>query len=64
MESDRPVGDPFWDAVHRRHPDVDLVLLAPGRPGDATPAPPSAEDAAVDAAEPAVVDAALAAASD
>lgn len=27
--------DPFWEAVHRRHPDVDLVLLRPEAPAAA-----------------------------
>ncbi len=27
-----PVGDPFFDALRRRHPDVDVVLLPPSAP--------------------------------
>ena len=34
---DRPVGDPFFAAVRRRHPDVDIVLLPP-EPRPAGPA--------------------------
>jgi hypothetical protein len=30
--SSTQVGDPFFDAVRRRHPDVDLVLLPPEQP--------------------------------
>ncbi|MCD4535878.1 hypothetical protein LRP67_17460 [Nocardioides sp. cx-169] len=33
-----PTGDPFFDALRRRHPDVDVVLLPPESP----PAPPGA----------------------
>jgi hypothetical protein len=31
-----PLGDPFFDAVRRRHPDVDIVVLPPAPP----PVPP------------------------
>lgn len=24
-----PAGDPFWDVVHRRHPDIDIIVLPP-----------------------------------
>lgn len=34
-----PTGDPFFDAVRRRHPDVDLVVLPPELPS--VPAPPA-----------------------
>jgi hypothetical protein len=26
------INDPFWSVVHRRHPDLDIVLLPPARP--------------------------------
>lgn len=32
--------DPFWSAVRRRHPDVDLVLLARDRPDHPDHSPP------------------------
>jgi hypothetical protein len=38
-----PLGDPFFDVVHRRHPDIDLVLLPPEGP----PAPAVVEPAVV-----------------
>lgn len=35
-----PVGDPFFDVLRRRHPDVDVVLLPPvGPPGVPEPVP-------------------------
>ncbi|QIK65024.1 hypothetical protein G7072_00555 [Nocardioides sp. HDW12B] len=33
-----PTGDPFWDTLLRRHPDLELVLLPPEQPE-----PPAAE---------------------
>ena len=30
-----PIGDPFLDTVHRRHPDVDIVVLPDPRGADA-----------------------------
>ena len=46
--------DPFWSAVRRRHPDVDIVLLPPDTPDHAAPrgqaSGPDAVRAAVDAA--------------
>lgn len=24
-----PPGDPFWDVVHQRHPDIDIIILPP-----------------------------------
>ncbi|MCW2853757.1 MAG: hypothetical protein JWM84_3421 [Nocardioides sp.] len=33
-----PTGDPFFDALRRRHPDVDVVLLPP------EPPPPAPDD--------------------
>jgi len=44
-----PIPDPFFEAVRRRHPDVDIVLLPPDEPL-AVPAGPPADAAAVDAA--------------
>lgn len=43
--ADRAVvdDDPFWGAVRRRHPDVDLVLLGPE--SDPPAAPPDPEEA-------------------
>lgn len=29
------MNDPFWSVVHRRHPDLDIVLLPPERPAPA-----------------------------
>jgi hypothetical protein len=31
-----PLGDPFLDTVHRRHPDVDIVVLPDPRADEAT----------------------------
>ena len=44
-----PIPDPFFEAVRRRHPDVDIVLLPPDEP-PAVPVGPHADDAAVDEA--------------
>ena len=43
-----PIGDPFLDTVHRRHPDVDIVVLpdAPPDAGAAVPVLPVDADAA------------------
>lgn len=43
-----PVDDPFFGAVRRRHPDVDVVLLPSGQPArpDRPARPASDEDAA------------------
>lgn len=47
-----PLGDPFFDVLRRRHPDVDVVLLPPVGP----PAvPPAAVPPAVEPASDAVV---------
>ena len=32
-----PIGDPFLDTVHRRHPDVDIVVLPDPRADAGTP---------------------------
>ncbi|MFD5224897.1 hypothetical protein ACFWHT_04665 [Microbacterium sp. NPDC058342] len=34
-DDDARIRDPFWSAVHRRHPDLDIVLLPPEPPSDA-----------------------------
>ncbi len=44
------VLSPFWAAVHRRHPDVDLVLLTDEPPPPAADSPVSATDAELTAA--------------
>jgi hypothetical protein len=31
---DSPIGDPFFAAIRRRHPDVDLVVLPPEEPAE------------------------------
>lgn len=41
-----PIPDPFFEAVRRRHPDVDIVLLPPDEP-PAMPVGPHADDTAV-----------------
>ncbi|MDT0202801.1 hypothetical protein [Nocardioides sp. AE5] len=33
------IGDPFWDTVRARHPDVNLVVLPPAQPADPAAAP-------------------------
>lgn len=48
-------GEPFWDALLRRHPDLEVVLLPPEQP--AAPAPesrPALDDATVAAVRRAV----------
>jgi hypothetical protein len=35
-----PIPDPFFEAVRRRHPDVDIVLLPPDQPPPAQVSPP------------------------
>jgi len=43
-----PIGDPFFDVVRRRHPDVDIVLLPPEQPASAeTPLGEPVDDAVV-----------------
>jgi len=42
----RPIRDPFFAALRRRRPDVDIVLLPPERP---TPQPDPVDDAQVGA---------------
>ncbi|MFA6574013.1 MAG: hypothetical protein WCS84_01230 [Nocardioides sp.] len=40
-----PLGDPFFDAVRRRHPDVDVVVLPPSPPpGSAVPLEPVVDE--------------------
>jgi hypothetical protein len=43
-----PIGDPLLDTVHRRHPDVDIVVLPPetAAPVAAEPVTPVGPDAA------------------
>ncbi|GAA3928401.1 hypothetical protein [Microbacterium soli] len=38
MADDVPdeIDDPFWAVVHRRHPDLDIVLLPPAQPAPDT----------------------------
>ena len=46
-----PIDDPFFAAVRRRHPDVDLVVLPPDAPEEEPAA--TVDDATVErAAEP------------
>ncbi|MEJ7795521.1 MAG: hypothetical protein WKF50_08210 [Nocardioides sp.] len=52
-----PIGDPFFDVVRRRHPDVDIVLLPPEQP--ASPADPVDESVAGAAVADAVARVAL-----
>ena len=44
-----PIPDPFFEAVRRRHPDVDIVLLPPDEP-PTLPVGPPVDDTAVDEA--------------
>lgn len=40
-----PLGDPFFDALRRRHPEVDVVVLPPAPPpGAAVPLEPVADE--------------------
>jgi hypothetical protein len=41
-----PIPDPFFEAVRRRHPDVDIVLLPPEQPS-VEPVGPLVDDAGV-----------------
>lgn len=44
-----PIADPLFEALRRRHPDVDIVLLPPETPEPVAPEPsPPAGDADVD----------------
>ena len=49
-----PIGDPFLDAVHRRHPDIDIVVLPDPR-SDAADAADAAQPAAQPGAQPAAL---------
>jgi hypothetical protein len=40
-----PIGDPFLDTVHRRHPDVDIVVLPDPRADVGAPTPVLPADA-------------------
>ena len=49
-----PIGDPFLDTVHRRHPDVDIVVLPDPRADAGTPVavlPVDADTARVERAD-------------
>ncbi|GAB2456501.1 hypothetical protein GCM10027062_40910 [Nocardioides hungaricus] len=56
----RVAADPFWSAVRRRHPDLDIVLLPPEGPAPERPAREAGEPPELDepaAAELAAVEA-------
>lgn len=45
-----PIGDPFFDTVHRRHPDVDIVVLPPETAAPRVPDPEKVTAVGPDAA--------------